>query len=175
MNNPEKKYFADPQTGLLNSDDADFAVGINQWTNMENCRSGSTDKGVIGTIESIGSTLLLSSPQPSVTFLTVGAAEESDRNRIINFKFNTTGLNHKITCYDRNDSFEYDVILSSQVTGGLNFDKDSLIHSAKIINGMLYWPESDANQPRKINIDAGIKANYPSYDTNEEPYSYPLN
>ena len=46
--------------GILNSDDASFAVGANQWINAQNIRSGSTDKGVTAVIESIGGTLLLS-------------------------------------------------------------------------------------------------------------------
>lgn len=174
MEQLEKKYFADPQTGSLNGDNADFAIGQNQWVNMENCRTGSTDKAVVGAVESVGGTLLLSEPQPSVTFLTIGAAEETERNRIINFKFNTTGTNHKIVCYDKTDNFEYDVLLSTQVRGGLNFSKHSIIHSAQIISGILMWPDSTNNEPRKINVDSAIKANYPSYKTDRQPYSYPL-
>ena len=70
---------------------------------------------------------------------------------------------------------EYDVITSSQVTGGLNFDKFSLIHSAKVVEGMLIFPDGENNEPRKINIEAGIKANNPSFDTEVEPYDFPLN
>ena len=58
---------------------------------------------------------------------------------------------------------------------GLNFSKDSLIHSAKISNGnILSFPDSTNNEPRKINIESAIKANYPSFDTTETPYQFPL-
>lgn len=171
----ERKYFADPQSGALNADDASFSVAPNQWVNMENARTGSTDNGVIQTVESIGSTLLLSTPQPSVTFITIGAVEDTENSRICFFKYNTTGPWHKIVCYDQIANIEYDVLLSSQVTGGLNFSKNSIIHSAKIVNGLLYWPDGTNNQPRKINIEAGIKANYPSFVTNAVAYTFPLN
>lgn len=170
----ERKYFAAPD-GRLNSDDADAFIGINEWVNMENARTGSTDKGVTGTVESIGSTILLSSPQPSVTFLAIGNADEVARNRFVEFKYNTTGINHRIVCWDEDAQVERTVLLSSQVTGGLNFDKNSVIHSAKIVDGMLYWPDSTTNQPRKINIDAAIKANDSTYDTDVVPYIFPVN
>jgi hypothetical protein len=64
----EKKYFGN---GQGNFDDVDFILLPNQWVNLENARIGSTDKGVIGTIESVGSSLLLSSIQPSVTFVQI--------------------------------------------------------------------------------------------------------
>jgi uncharacterized protein (TIGR02145 family) len=59
---------------------------------------------------------------------------------------------------------------------GLNFSKDSLIHSAKISNGnILSWVDGTNNEPRKINIESAIKANYPSFNTDQEPYIFPLN
>jgi uncharacterized protein (TIGR02145 family) len=59
---------------------------------------------------------------------------------------------------------------------GLNFSKDSLIHSAKISNGnILSWVDGTNNEPRKINIESAIKANYPSFNTDQEPYVFPLN
>lgn len=175
MIDKEKKYFADPESGRLNSDDDPTFLGQNEWQNMENLRSGSTDKGVTGTMESIGSNVIISTPQPSVTFLEIGSAVETERSRACYFKYNTTGPWHKIVCYDEQAGIEYDVLLSSQVTGGLGFSKDSIIHSAEIIDGKLYWPDGTNNQPRKINIDAAIKANNPSYVTDEVPYTFPIN
>lgn len=171
----EKKYFGGAD-GALNADDVKSIVGINQWVNMENCRTGTTDNGVVGTVESIGGTELISAVQPSITFLTLGSATEQARNRILYFKYNTTGVWHKIVCYDSTPGVEqeYDVLLSSQVNGGLNFNKNYPIHSAKIIDGKLYWVEGTNNQPRKINIDAAIKANNPSYVTDETAYTFPL-
>ncbi len=175
MKNPIEKKYLLSEDSMLNADDAPFAVSPNAWVNAENVRTGSTDKGVTGTVESIGGTLLISQPQPSVTFLTIGTIEDSENSRFIKFQKNTTGVQDKIVCYYADINIEYDVLLSSQVTGGLNFDKDSLIHSAQIVNGYLYFPDGTNNQPRKVNIEAGIKANYPSFVTDQTPYSFPLN
>jgi hypothetical protein len=168
----EKKFFGNPTDNGLNADDAPFTVGINQWVNMENARTGTTDKGVVNVVESIGSTRLLSTPQPSVTFLTLKSVRDIENNRILYFKYNTTGPHHKIVCYSLDDQTEYDVMLSSQVSGGLSFSKNKLM-DARIVNGILYWTD-DLNEPRRINIDAGIKLNHPSYDTTTAAYTTPI-
>ena len=171
MEQKEIKYLADPATSGLNADDADFSLGQNQVVNAENVRWGSTDAGVVNVVESVGSTLLLSSPQPSVSFITIGSVADTARNRIFYFQCDKFANNHKIVCYD-NGTF-YDVLLSSQVTGGLNFNKNYVIHSAKIIGDLLYWTDN-YNEPRRINTEAAIKLNNPSYDTDVTAYTSPL-
>lgn len=168
----EKKYFAAADCGL-NADDVDVAVGINQWVNMENARVGTTDKGVTGVVESIGGTLRLSEAQPSVTFICIGAAVDSPNNRFFYFLYNKHTPDHKIMCYDDNAKQVYTVLLSSQVTGGLNFSKDYVIHSAKVVGNLLYWTDN-LNEPRRINVEAAIKLNNPSYDTEVEAYTSPI-
>lgn len=169
----EPKNFA-ASGGGCNADSVDTAVLPNQWVNSENVRTGSTDKGVTDVVESIGSTALLSTPLPSVTFVTIGSVEDEANNRILYFKCCVTGPWHKITCYDFNTNTEYDVLYSAQVTGGLTFNKNKLIHSARVASGLLYFTDN-LNAPRRINIDAGIKLNNPSYVTDVEPYTSPLN
>ena len=169
----EKKYPASLENGGLNSDDADFAVGINQVIGGENVRWGSTDKGVTGVVESVGGTLQKSIGLPSLTFITIGSAEDVENSRIIFFKFCVTAPWHRITCYDRNTDIEYVVLLSTQVEGGLNFSKYSPIHSARVINGLLIWTDYQDTQ-HKINIDSAIKLNQPNYATNEIPYVLPI-
>jgi len=172
MEKREIKYIAD-NNGAGNFDDADFALGANEWVNMENMRTGSTDKGVTAVGESIGGTLLISAQQPSVTFLEIGSAIDNENSRMCYLKYNTTGNNHKIVCYDEIANAEYDVLLSSQVTGGLGFNKNYIIHSAFIVNGLLYWTDN-LNQLRRVNIDAGIKLNHPTYSTTQAAYTSPL-
>ena len=169
--NYEKKYFGN---GSGNFDDADFVLAPNQWVNMENCRVLSTDKGVIGTVESIGGTNLLSTILPSITFVQVGSTVDEENNRIIYFLKDLYGPWDQIVCYDIAGSVFYTVLLANQVTGGLNFAKNNIIHSARINNGLLYWVEYLTNEPRKINIDAGIKMNHPSFDTNVVAYISPI-
>lgn len=171
----EQKYFASPDgSGLLNSDDAPFSIGANAWVNAENVRTESTDKGFVNEMESVGSNVLRSVVQPSVTFITIGTADDIPNNRFFIFKYNTTGQNHKITYYDINTQTEYDVLLSSQVTSGLNFNKDYPIHSARVVDDLLYWTDN-YNEPRRINVNAAIKLNNPAYVTDEAAYTAPLN
>jgi len=168
----EKKYFL-AQDAVLDGDSSPFAVSPNSWVNSENIRVRSTDKGGVGAVECIGGTLMLSSPQPSINFITIGKAVDDENNRFCYFKYCTSGPWHKISCWDVVAQTEYDVLLSSQVTGYLGFDKDNPIHSAKVIGGLLYWTDN-LNQPRRINIDAGIKMNHPSYVTDAVAYVAPL-
>ena len=81
----------------------------------------------------------------------------------------------KIVCMNTETNIQYNVLLSSQVLGGLNFDKNSLIHSAHIQNNILSFPDGTNNEPRKLNIESGIKGNYPSFVTDEKAYNFPLN
>ncbi len=284
MINKQRNYFPN---GRLNADDSNVFVGKDEIVNGENIRWGTTDAGVTGVVESIGSTKLISTPFPSLTYFEIGSAEDIENSRFCFFKYNTNGvaqaevkatslanptrtttgvvytvsvndptlgniniasytqqttdtttaifLGHlaeaivnqnsgytaafttallitarvgvgasinghqviiswntstdinvftggvsatyrfdKIVCNYSDTDTEYDVLTSQQVIGGLNFDKNSIIHSAKIINGMLYWVDSTNNQPRKINIEAAIKANYPSFQTDVVPYNFPI-
>jgi uncharacterized protein (TIGR02145 family) len=81
----------------------------------------------------------------------------------------------EILCLYTKTNTIYTVLKSSQVTGRLNFDKNSLIHSAHIANGILSWTDGTNNQPRKINIESGISANYPTFVTEQHTYVFPIN
>ena len=169
----EKKYFLS-QDSMLDADSADFTVPANAWVNMENARTGSTDAGVIGTVESIGSTTLISSPQPSVTYIAIGTADDVENQRFVTLYYNVHTSNHKIECCYSSTETIYTVLRSQDVTGGLNFTKEP-IHSAKISNGILSWVDGTNNEPRKINIESGIKYYHPSFTTSAHVYSMPLN
>lgn len=171
MSNMERKYLK----CILNADSADFAVGQDEVVNSENVRFGSTDAGVIDTIESIGSTSLLSQIQPSISTVVIGSADDAANNRIVYFVADLFSTDDKILCYSIADGIVYTVLLSSQITGGFRFDKNSLIHSARVVNGMLYWVNGTTNEPRQIVIDAGIKLNHPSFVTSIVPYTAPVN
>lgn len=170
----EKKYPAaqGEQMGMCNADDAPFAIGTNHWLNMVNIRSGSTDKGFTGVMESIGGTLRKSIPSPSVSFISIGRVTDTVGRRIINFLYNINTTQHKIEAYSFDDDVVYPMLVASQVDGGLNFSKYKPIHG-RVVNGIVYWTDF-YNPPRKLNIDAAIKTNNPSYSTTEAPYTTPL-
>ena len=97
MENKELKYFAG-NDGKLNADDASFVIGLNEWVNAENIRTGSTDAGVTGTVESIGSNVLISTPQPSIVFTTIGTVADIENERFIKFQYCNNAPFHKIVC-----------------------------------------------------------------------------
>lgn len=166
----EKKILA---VGKLNADDHAYVIPPNDFINAFNVRSQTTDTGFTNIDQAVGSTVRLSVPSPSVSFLEIGAIEDIPNNRFVTFYYNTTTSQHKIMCWDETLQTELLVLVSSQVTGGLNFSKNYPIHSARIINGILYWTDN-YNPPRKLNIDAAIKMNNPSYSTTEVAYTNPL-
>lgn len=168
--NYEKKYYGN---GTGNFDDADFVLQPEQWVNLQNARVGTTDKGVIGTVESVGSNVLLSPIQPSISFVTIGSVVDEANDRIIYFKKDIYGPFDRILCYYPITNTFYDVLLATQVTGGLNLNANNLIHSSRVINGWLYWTDN-LNEPRKIDIDAGIKLNDPSFNTDAVAYVAPI-
>ncbi len=169
----EQKYFAD-KLAKLDSDSSEFSVGANDFVNMENCRSGSTDTGGENIIESIGGTLQVS-PIRANDYIEIGSVEDTENFRVCIFYFDKTiGRNDKIECYYTLTQATYTVLLSSDVVGGLNFSKYSPIHSAGIANGLLSWPDSTNNEPRQINIEAGIKAYQPAFVTKQKPFILPM-
>lgn len=168
----EKKYFAASDCGL-NADDVDIAVGTNQWVNLVDARVGTTDNGVTGVVESIGGTRTLTSPQPSITFMNIGSAVDQVRNRFFYFQYNKHTNEHRIYCYQADTGEILTVLSASQVTGGLGFNKNYLISNARVLGDMLYWTDN-LNEPRRINVEAALKLNNPSYSTDVEPYTAPL-
>lgn len=170
----EKKHFGaqGDNGGHLDAESSAFAVPLNAWVNMSDLRSGSTDKGVTATIESIGGTLRISTPSPSVSFIELGNTVDTVGNRIIYAYYNTTTTQHKIEVYDKAAGVIYLALLSSQVTGGLNFNKNYPI-DGRVINGIWYFNDN-YNAPRKLNIDAAIKMNNPTYSTSQTAYTNPL-
>lgn len=172
MTQKEQKYFAAPD-GRLNADDADVACGLNEWCDLRNLRTGTTDDGVTSVAESVWGNALRSTPEPSVTHLYMGSAWDAAEGRILYFLKDIYGTQDKIKAYYPIGGLEYTVLLSSQVTGGLSFHKWSFIHSARVVNGHLYWTDN-LNEPRRLNIDAAIKLNHPDFSTDEVAYTAPL-
>jgi hypothetical protein len=169
----EKKYFLSTDS-MLDADSADFVVPQNAWVNMENARTGTTDAGVIGTVESIGSTELIID-NGIFDLLAIGMADDVENKRFVTFYYDESGNgNHEIQCCYTDTNTIYTVLKSSDVTGGLNFTSEP-IHSAKIIGDILSWVNGINNEPRKINIESAIVVYDPTFQTNANPYTFPLN
>jgi len=156
----------------LNADDTDFVVAEGEYINAENIRWGTTDNGSVGHIEPIGSNIEIPYTLPAGTNICIGRCTDEARNRILYFNYNSNG-DHAIYAYDEATGDTYVVMLDSDVTDGLGFDKDYIIHSAFIIGDLLFWTDN-LNELRRLNTEAGIKLNDGAYSTSVEPYTSPL-
>lgn len=178
----EKKYFAalGEQKGHLDAESAPFVIAPNAWINAENCRSGSTDKGVTGTIESIGGNVRVDTFGSS-GFIRLGSVSDDANNRILYALYDTSvGASHCIVAYYKQTGQTYTVTFNGQVDqlpllgGGLVFNKNYPI-DMWVVGNLLYWTDN-YSEPRRINIDAGIKLNFPTtFSTTVAPYTSPIN
>lgn len=167
----DKKYFGN---GRLSSDLADIAVEAQNWVNMRNMRVGSAGSlhARVGRNESVGSTVLLFSTLPTGTNICIGSVFDEDSQRIMWCNWNSLG-DHGIYAYDIAEGVTYTVLLSADVEDGLNFTKYKLVHSCRVVNGHFYWTDNNS-EPRRVNIDSGIKTYDSGYDTGAVPYDTPM-
>lgn len=151
MQEPVKKVL----DGLLDSDSAETDVPPNCFISGKNFRFGSTDKGGIGFFESILKNAEKFHVLPSGGINTrIGFATDDENGFIIKFNQNSIG-DDGIYLFDIVNEIWYTVLLSDDVTGGLNFSKYSLINGAYVINSILYWNDNN-NEPRKLHLGAFI-------------------
>lgn len=145
---------------MLDADSADFRVQQNAYINMQDLRFGPTsDKGFSEQLEAVGGTLLKANANlPAGQNYCVGYATDYPNRRVVLFNWNANG-NHGIYCYDYVQDRIDPVLLTADVPEGLNFDKNHLIHSARVENGCVYWTDN-FNEPRRINITAGLEMYY---------------
>lgn len=170
----EQKYLK----GIIDADSIDVAVEQDAYTNAENVRFGTTDAGVTKVIESVGGNRKITGYLPVESEIyVIGHAVEESRNRIVYFVWSSIALQSRIICYDLSlnpdTTLPFTVLSDIDIIQGLQFDKYNPIHSARIVNGILYWVDA-LNEARSVNIDAAIKSNNPFYVTEAKPYILPL-
>jgi|SRR5580692_5946835 hypothetical protein len=155
----EKKYWL---PGMLNGDAADFKVGPDEYINCQDFRIGTTsDKGFAEQLESVGSTLLIANSNLPIFGVNtcIGTAIDYPNRRAVFFLYNSDGL-HTIHLYDYLSNTISLLLSNSDVTTGLNFDVNHLIHSARVENGCVYWTDN-LNEPRRFDINAALGLNDP--------------
>lgn len=166
-----KKIF----TGGANQDDSLHLLEDSQYLRIMNGRVGVTQYGRNARVENVPGTTIISQAvyPPYGTNICIGSCIDTEGQRMLWFICNTFG-DHGIYCFDFVDNQVYAVIYDSQVQEGLNFNKNYRIDkNCRVINGILYWSDN-YNEPKKINIDKGIKTNHASYQTEETAYDlYP--
>ena len=164
----DKKLF----TGGTNQDDSLHLLDDAQYLRLMNGRVGVTQYGKNYRVEGVpGTTSITQSVYPPYgTNICIGSCVDIEGQRLLWFVYNTFD-DHGIYAFDFATSTTYAVLYDSQVQGGLNFNKNHRIDkNCKVNQGLLYWTDN-YNEPKKINIDSGIKLNYPAYVTDARAYT----
>jgi hypothetical protein len=165
--------------GGINGDISQRLIPSNQVLNCMNSRVGVSELGRDFRLENILGTTSISQSvfPPYGTNQCIGSAVDYARDRIL-FAICNTSDDHGIYCLDNSNPATpvvYAVLYDSQVTGGLGFSKTSRIdRNMKVIGDLLYWTDNN-NEPRRINIEAGIKMNHAGYVTSVPRYEWPMN
>lgn len=167
----EKKIF----TGGMDADTTLRLIAQESYLNLMNGRVGVTQYGRNYAVQNFPGTTAISQSvyPPYGTNQCLGSCVDIGRNRILYAIWNSFDY-HAIYCRDLDAGVTYAVLYDSQVTDGLGFSKTYRIDkNMYVIGDLLYWTDNN-NQPRRINIEAGIKMNHPSYVTDVTAYSWPM-
>lgn len=171
----EKRYFFEGMDG----DSDPKLVSDKACLNIMNGRVAVSEFGRWGRVENFPGTTAVSQQvfPPYGTHQCLGSCPDIARNRILFINYNTFS-DHGIYCLDLSSPATpvvYAVLYESQVTGGLNFSKTKRTdRDMRVVGDLLYWTD-DNNEPRRINIEAGIKTNHASYVTDVAAYDWPMN
>jgi hypothetical protein len=166
---PSKKIL----TGGIQGDIAPQLLGEDELLNVTNGRFAVSEYGRTGRYENVaGTTRIFESVLPpyGISF-PIGSAIWEERGWLVYFLYNTSN-DHGIYAYDASTGTTYAVFYDSQVSGGLGFSKSHRIdRNIRVIGSLCYWTD-DYNEPKKINLESGIKLNHAGFETNAVPYTF---
>lgn len=163
-------------TGGCDGDTKARDISTEDMLNCMNARMVVSQYGRNLRVQNIpGTTRILNAVVPPYgTNQCLGSCVDAASNMLIYCLWNSFTY-HGIYAFDFTTRTTYAVLYDSQVRDGLNFSKSYRIdRNCHVTNGLFYWCEGDNNQPRQINVAAGIKANHPTYVTTTLPYSFPI-
>jgi len=163
----------------INNDDASYLMDPKEYLGALNIRFVTSENGEVGqitniegnqlknqTIDRTGATVAFTLPQYGWN-KTIGAYEDYAKRRLFWFNYNSTGW-HGIYCYDADTDRIYTLLENTNNDDLLAFSQSNFIHSIAMIGDLIYWIEN--GMQKKINVEAAIKANHPSYVTSVERY-----
>jgi hypothetical protein len=166
----ERKHF----TGGIDAESAPDFIALNDYIAAQNCRMQRNESGDGLAFKPVNGTTLRLSHENVLPKFCIRSVTDEAKGRIYFFMYHGgTGLDHTIWAWDRKTNTGYRVLRSSQVEGGLSFDRNFPITGAALIGDDLYWTD-DKSRPRRVNVERGIKTNNPAYisqdGTTPDPY-----
>lgn len=159
----------------IDADSAEFLVPPNSFISGQNVRiGGSTDLGGVGYIESIlENAEKFHTPPSGGNNTTIGFAADDENGWVVKFNYSDNG-DHGIYLYNIYFETWYTLLLNGDVSGGLGFQKNELVHSARIENGVLYWSYGQVAEPRKLNIRSAVNMYTPGTYPDDYAYVSPI-
>lgn len=158
-------------TGRLNVDASPSIIPAGDFTNAENVRFLSTRAGDVTEIDNVeGNRRIKYGPVDGrFSHEVIGTYEDRANNRVYyfvwGFDVNQNRPKHKILCFDGNTELITKLVHDGDITGTLNFDRDSYVASS-YAGGVLYFTD-DVNPPRKIEVDRILSGDFVVQDVNE--------
>lgn len=150
----------------INADDAPLLVGTDEALNIENLRFTED-----GTLTSVKGMLPVNNVLPAGNNTRIGSCVDEARGFVIYFIHNDAGL-HRIFLYDTSSGFNYTVLRSEDVDGGLDFQKNKLIES-EVVGDYLKFLDS-GRVPKSLNLGAAIKGHGSSPIPATWQFTYPI-
>lgn len=153
--------------GGLNTDDGYSVMAPTDYQVAENVSILVSEDGKQAYIKNVkGTTLITNSDLPSGVNRVVGQVEDRQKSRIYYFVYNTNGQD-VIYCYRRKENDIKPVLKSSSFASPetkLNLSTNRLyyISGISVIGDFLFWTDYN-NQPRRINVERGLRTYDGSY------------
>lgn len=166
----ERKHF----TGGMDIENVPDFIASNDYIVAENCRMFRNEDGNGLAFKPVNGTNLRLNHENVLPKFCIGSITDEVKGRVYFFMYHGgTGQDHTIWAWDRKENVGYRVLRSSHVEGGLLFDRTFPITGVALIGDDLYWTDNKSN-PRRVNVERGIKTNHPTYvsqnGTTPEPY-----
>lgn len=166
----ERKHF----TGGMDIENVPDFIAANDYIVAENCRMFRDEDGGGLAFKPVNSTNLRLNHENVLPKSCIGSITDEAKGRVYFFMYHGgTGQDHTIWAWDRKENVGYRVLRSVHVDGGLLFDRSFPITGLALIGDDLYWTDNKSN-PRRVNVERGIKTNHPAYisqnGTIPEPY-----
>jgi hypothetical protein len=133
--------------GLLNADDEANQLASKEYLRLVNMRFSESRR-----LESVASNSLITNTLAIGTNFCVGSCAEEQDKYLVFFVQNSSHTDTIWLFYQPTATFW------KVLEGDLGFSTSTFVHCA-IMNGIVYWLDS-ANEPRRINLAAAIKAQY---------------
>lgn len=154
---PFKDTISFPPTGKMNSDVDIKSIPKGDIIDAFNCRWGLKNDGTIGAVESIKGNKLLNINLPTGINKAIGGCPYYEDSSVLIFLYNSENKH----CILRVDMVLKTVTPILWEVQKLNFS-ESFIQNPKVIDGILYWLNTDGRLMKLI-IDKAKKLTYKNY------------